>query len=587
MEKQPSKVDQFLTITNQIIHDNINNENFTVEDLAQKTGISRSMLHRKLKNLTGKSARDLITETRLIRAKELLENDAATASEIAYRVGFKDPSYFNKVFKKHFNVSPGDIRKKDAVDLDHPSFEKSLAVLPLHNLTGHPENSYIVDGIQDALIGELGQIGSLRVISRTSTLRYRNREMLLQDIAHELGVNTIVEGSVLAADDNLRVIIQLIDVFPKERHILANEYNDEMHNILAVQTKAVKDIAQNIRIKLSKDEEQLITKTRTINPETYKDYMRGLYYFNQGTLESYETGISYMQEAIKRDPGDPFAYGGLALGYAILGHGMIYSKEAFRTAEVAANKALKIDPTLDEAYTALALLNLYNFWKWPEAQEAFENALTRNPNNEIAHAHYAWYHVLFANKEKSLYHARMATILEPLSASYHSWLGWLYVYFKEFKQAEISARKALELLENHPFGNVVLGWTYLQKKQYKKAIETHEKLPKNHSFYKTVLANTYFQAANKEKVLALYNEVEEESKKHWVNPFDRSMLAGMAGYTDQAFELINEACDNKYYPTNHIDVIIPYVEFLRDDPRYNKLFEKMNLPFNRSLYTAQ
>jgi TolB-like protein len=586
MGKKSSTVDQFLKITNQIIHDNIDNENFSVEDLAQKTGISRSMLHRKLKNLTGKSARDFITEIRIIRAKELLENDAATASEIAYRVGFKDPSYFNKVFKKHFNVSPGDIRKKVVFDLQ-PSFEKSLAVLPLHNLTGEPENNYIVDGIQDALIGELGQIKSLRVISRTSTLSYRNREMLLQDIARELGVNTIVEGSVLAADNNLRVIIQLIDVFPKERHILANEYQDEMHNILAIQTEAVKDIAQNIRIKLSKDEEQRITKTRTINPETYKDYMRGLYYFNQGTLESFETGINYMQKAIKRDPGDPFAYGGLALGYAILGHGMIYSKEAFRTAEVAANKALKIDPTLDEAYTALALLNLYNFWKWPEAQEAFENALSRNPNNEIAHAHYAWYHVLFGDKEKSLYHARMATILEPLSACYHSWLGWLCVYFREFEQAEIAARKSLELLENHPFGNVVLGWTYLQKKQYREAIVTHEKLPKDHSFYKVILAYTYFKAEIKNKLLALYEEVEEESKKHWVNPFDRSMLAGMAGYTDQAFELINEAYDNKYYPTNHIDVIIPYVEFLRDDPRYNKLFKRMNLPFNRSLYTAR
>ena len=294
-----------------------------------------------------------------------------------------------------------------------------------------------------------------------------------------------------------------------------------------------------------------------------------------------------MHKAIERDPGDPFAYGGLALGYAILGHGMIYSKEAFRTAEAAANKALKIDPALDEAYTALALLNLYNFWKWPEAQEAFESALARNPNNEIAHAHYAWYHVLFGDKEKSLYHAKTSTVIEPLSASYHSWLGWLYVYFREFDQAEISARRALELLENHPFGNVVLGWTYLQKKQYQQAIETHEKLPKDHSFYKVILAYTYFQAGNTDKVLALYNEVEEESKKHWVNPFDRSMLAGMLRYTDQAFELINEACDHKYYPTNHIDVIIPFVEFLRDDPRYNKLFKRMNLPFNRSLYTAR
>ncbi len=632
MEQQPSMNDQFLRIINRIIQDNLDNENFSVEDLAHQAGLSRSMLHRKLKKFTGKSASDLITETRLVKAKELLENNVATASEIAYRVGFNDPSYFNKVFKKHFNISPGDVRKKAVIDQDllsekqppdvsgtskskayklllvmasvlvivcvifggiyyffgvkKPS-EKSLAVLPIHNLTGQPENEYFVDGMHDALIGELGQIKSLRVISRTSTLRYRNSEMLLKDIAGELGVNIIVEGSVFCSGDSLCFLIQLIDVFPKERHILANEYRDGMHNVLTVQSSAVKDIAQNIRIRLSKDEEQRITKTRKVDPDTYKDYLRGLYYFNQGTLESFETGISYMQKAIKRDPGEPLAHAGLALGYALMGHGMITSQEVFRSAEAAANKALKIDPTLDEAYIALAMLNTYNFWNWPLAKEAFENALARNPNNEIAHAHYAWYHVLFGDKDKSLYHARMATILEPLSPSYYSWLGWLCVYFREFEQAETAARKALELMENHPYGNVVLGWTYLHKKQYQKAIETHEKLPMIHSHLKVILAYTYFITGNRDKVLALYNEVEEESKHHWVNPFDRGLLAGMLGDEDQAFELINEACEHHYYPTNHINVFLPNAEFLIDDPRYAELFQRMNLPYNRVLIAQE
>jgi AraC-like DNA-binding protein/TolB-like protein/Tfp pilus assembly protein PilF len=632
MEKQPSMDEQFLKITSQIIENNIDKENFSVEDLAQKVGLSRSMLHRKLIKLTGKSASDLITEKRLIKAKELLENDVATTSEIAYKVGFSDPSYFNKVFKKYYKVSPGDVRKKGAPDLvdslkspqprilglpkskasqiilkaaiilliliiagggiyylinTKKTSEMSLAVLPIHNLTGQPENAYFVDGMHDALIGELGQIKSLRVISRTSTLRYRNSEMLLKDIASELGVNIIVEGSVFCSGDSLCFMIQLIDVFPKERHILANEYRDGIQNVLTVQSAAVKDIAQNIRIKLSKDEEQRITKTRKVDPETYKDYLRGLYYFNQGTFESFETGISYMQKAIKRDPGEPLAHAGLALGYALMGHGYIESPEAFRTAEAAANKALKIDPTLDEAFMALAMLNLYNFWNWPKAQEAFENALARNPNNEIAHAHYAWYHVLFNDKEKSLYHARMATILEPLSPSYYSWLGWLCVYFKEFEQAEIAARKTLELMENHPYGNIVLGYVYLNKKQYQKAIETHKKLPLNFSILKVVLAYTYVQAGEIDKAIALRNEVEEESKHHWVNPFDRGLLAGMLGYKDQAFELLNEACEHHYYPTNHINVFLPNAEFLKGDPRYSELFQKMNLPYKETILASK
>ncbi|UCH14823.1 MAG: helix-turn-helix domain-containing protein, partial [Bacteroidales bacterium] len=378
MQQRPLTDDQFLELINQIIEENIDNSNFSVENLAQDVGLSQSMLHRKLIKLTNKPAGDHITEIRLARAKELLEDGADTASSVAYRVGFKDPSYFNKVFKKRYNISPGNVRKSIIDKLIHlptnrkskiinfsklKSYnyklllkvliiiliiiiaggeiyyflrvirkpKKSVAVLPLRNLTGHPENNYFVEGMHDALIGELSKIELLRVISRTSTLHYLNSDKSMTDIANELGVNTIVEGSVMAAQDSLRILIQLIDVFPKERHILANEYYDDMHNVLSIQAKAAKDIAQKIRIKLSKHEEQLLTKYRKVDPETYKAYLRGMYYLNQGTAESFETGINYMYKAIERDPADPFAYAGLALGYAIKGHGMIAPERSFRS----------------------------------------------------------------------------------------------------------------------------------------------------------------------------------------------------------------------------------------------------------------
>jgi TolB-like protein/AraC-like DNA-binding protein len=633
MEKQPSTEDQFLVLINQIIEDNSDNQNFSVEDLAQKVGLSQSMLHRKIIKLTNKTASDLITETRLAKAKELLENGADTASSVAYRVGFKDPSYFNKVFKKRYNISPGNVRKSLADKLTHlpkdkkskiislsklKSYnyklflkalviiliiiialgetyyyfrvikqpEKSIAVLPLRNLTGQPENNYFVDGMHDALIGELSKIELLRVISRTSTVHYLNSDKSLTDIANELGVNTIVEGSVLAAEDSLRILIQLIDVFPKERHILTNEYYDDMHNVLSIQTKAAKDIAQKIRIRLSKHEEQLLTKSRKVNPETYKAYLRGMYYLNQGTAESFEEGINCMYEAIERDPADPFVYAGLALGYAIKGHGMIAPARSFRSAEVAARKALNIDPALDEAYTALALLYLNQFWDWPKARKAFENAILHNPNNEIAHAHYAFYHALNGDKEKALYHSETAVAIEPFSASYHSWLAWLYYYYGDYEKAEFYARKSLELKEDIPYGNLVLVWIYLKKKQYQQAIDLHKKLPEYGEYYKMLIGYTYVQTGNREKALSMWNEWEEYSQKHWVNPFHRGILAGMLGFNDRAFELLNEACDNKYYPTIYID-IFPGVEFIQDDPRYNELLQKMNLPYNKTLLTAK
>jgi TolB-like protein/Tfp pilus assembly protein PilF len=465
------------------------------------------------------------------------------------------------------------------------STEKSIAVLPLHNLTGQAENDYFVDGMHDALIGELGQIGSLRVISRTSTLRYDNSELLLRDIARELGVNTIVEGSVIGAGDSLRILIQLIDVFPKERHLLANEYRDAMQNAIRVQSSAAKDIANKIDVKLSKNEEKRLAKSRSVDPETYKAYLRGMYYLNQGTHESFKKGINFLQEAIARDPGDPYAYAGLALGYSIMGHGQLNSEEAFLSAMSAAKKAIKLDPMNDEAYTALSILNLYSTWDWPQAKEAFENAIAKNPNNEIAHAHFAWYHILFNDMEKSIFHAKKAVMIEPFSASYKAWLALLYYHNKEYDNAEIWAQKALAIKKDVPYGNLTMGLVSLQRKQYQQAIAFHEKLPKNGDNWKMLLGYAYVKAGQREKALQLWNEMEVRSKDHWVNPCHRGQMAAYLGFTDQAFELLNDAIESKSYPITYIN-LYSCTEDIRNDARYDKLLQKMNLPYRRLLLTS-
>jgi pentatricopeptide repeat protein len=630
MDNQSSMDDQFLKKIHQYIEGNLDNEHFSVEDLAQHVGLSRSMLHRKLIKLTGNSATDLITEKRLTKAKELLENNVATVSEIAYRVGFNSPSYFNKVFRKHFNLSPGDVRKSAAVNPNQQSVgeekekqvsprplfhkpgrkiliilsaiiaagigiyavfviarpsEKSIAVLPLHNLTGHTGNDYFVDGMHDELIGELGQIGKLRVISRTSTLRYRDSQLLLKDIAHELGVNTIVEGSIIGAGDSLRILIQLIDVFPKERHIFAHEYRDGMHNVLTVQSSAVKDIAQKINVKLSKSEAQRLAKTRKVDPETYKAYLRGMYYLNQGTEESFEKGISFLQDAIKRDPGDPFAYAGLAVGYAMVGHGQLNSEEAFLQAMSSAKKAIKLDPTIDEAYTALSMLYLYDVWDWSLTEEAFENAIANNPSNEVANAHFAWYHVLFGDMEKSIDYAKKAVMIEPFSASYSSWLALLYWYNNEDDNAAHWANRTLELKEDHPYGNLTLSWIYMQKKEYKPALEYIDRLPEDDDYWKMLRGYVYVKAGQPDKAVKYWNEMVERKKSERVNTCYMGIMAAYLGYTDKAFELLNDAVKKKYYPITYIN-FYPGTESIQNDPRYNVLLQKMNLPTKKVLITS-
>lgn len=626
MNKQGSEVERITSSIHQIIEENLDNEKFSVEDLAQQVGLSRSTLHRHLLKTIGKSASDLINEKRLSKAKELLEQNA-TVSEAAFKVGFSDPSYFTKVFKKYYKTSPGELKKsklardefEESAKQREGSFisrniprmmivllpliilaggliylvvndgfqvKKSIAVLPLDNLTGNPENSYFVDGLQDALIGELGRLSTIRVISRTSTLRYRNSEMLLADIADELDVNTIVEGSVQCLGDSICFIVQVIDVFPKERHLLAHEYYDGMDDVLNVQKTVVRDIAQRINVKLTREEEEIFNQERKVNPETYADYLRGMYDFSQGTLDTYLSGIDHMRNAIKRDPGDPLGHAGLALGYALIGHGVREMPEAFVLAEVAANKALKLDPSLDEANIAIGMLNLFNLWDWTKAEQAFERALASNPNNELAHANYAWYHVLFDDKERTLYHAKMATVLDPVSPMYYSWYAYLCVFMDEYELAEEAARKCLELMENNPFANVVMGWVHMHRNDLAKAVETHEKLPIAYPYFKVALAYTYLKAGERDKAIALRNELEEAAKSQWINPLDRGMISGMLGFTDEAFELIAEACEHHYYPSNHMRIYLPGLEFINEDSRYRELFRQMNLPFEETILAA-
>jgi AraC-like DNA-binding protein/TolB-like protein/Tfp pilus assembly protein PilF len=613
---------QFITLIARIIDENLNEESYSVEALARDAGLSRSMLHRKLKSLTGMSAGDFITEIRLRKAKTLLESDAATISEIAYKVGFADPSYFTKVFKKRYNMLPGDIRKNIIAGTYKPKKEealpglgevrtrktrtlqytiiafllvtisitgiyyifgidkpvdRSIAVLPLQNLTGDPENAFLIDGMQDALIGELGRIESLRVISRTSTLRYRNTDKLMNTIGKELGVNTIVEGSVMEASDSMKLLVQVIDVGSKEGHLMVGEYQEDIKDVLSMQKSAVKDIARKIGVKLSDKVEQRLEKTRTVNPETYKLYLKGMYYINHGSPESFEEGIRYMLKAIDTDPGDPLAYAGLALGYAIKGHGMVAPESSFRSAYAAAEKALQIDPTLDEAYTALALINSYYKWDWSKISEDFEKALAHNPNNSVAHAHFAYINALLNNKEKAYYHAEMAIELEPYSAAYFTYYAWTLYYYGNFKEAEKYARKALELEEDIPYGNLVLGWTYIKKKQFNKALELHKKLPDYADYSKMLIGYTYIQAGKKEQAMELLARMETDAGEKFVNPVFRGLLAGMLGDKDRAFELLNEACDQKMYPIIFIK-LYPGIEYIKDDPRYAELLQKMNLP---------
>ncbi len=578
MKRRQFSDSEFVDRLNQIIEANLKDENFGVSELAREIGTSRTNLYQKVKSIRHMSVSRFISEVRLKKAMELLKQTSQNVSEVAYEVGFGSPTYFIKCFHDYYGFPPGEVKHENREETEKaeqliekpepilqkrrirkpfiiPVFilvilisfsvfltkylssrngktEKSIAVLPLHNLTGNPDNDYFADGLQDAIIGELGQISSLRVISRTSTLRFRDSGLMLKDIANQLGVGMIMEASLIGASDSIHVLVQVIDVFPKERHILAKEYNDVMKNALSVQSIVVKDIAQTTRVKLTNSEEEKLDQVRTVNPETYKAYLRGMYYVQQGSKDEYAKGIGYLQEAIKKDPGDPLAYAGLALCYATKGHGVLDPDESFRRAMNAAQKAIKLDPNSDEAFTALSLLYMDVEWNWKKARESFEQALAVNPNNSIAHANYAWYYVLFNDIDKAVYHGEQAVKNDPLSSSYQAWLALLYRNQGQEDKAIATAKHALELNKKQGYPWVLLSDVALEHKQFDQAIDYAEHLPKGF-YWDLTRGYTYLKAGQRDKAVAFWDQYKNKPN---INPCLLGMMAAYLGYTDKAFD---------------------------------------------------
>jgi len=256
----------------------------------------------------------------------------------------------------------------------------SIAVLPLSNLTGDPDQEYFVDGMHEALTAVLAQISALRVTSRTSTSVYKNVARLLPEIGRELAVAHIIEGSVFLSDDQVRITVQLIDAQTDE-HLWAENYERNFKDVLSLQSEVAMAIAERIRVKLTPGEKLRLARTGQVDPETYRAYLRGVYYLNQFTPEGFAKGLAYLHEAVDKDPGDPLAYAALARGYSLIGHGANPPPDAWARAKESAIKATLLDDELPEAHTALAEIKLYYDWDWTAAEESFKRDRRRGKSH--------------------------------------------------------------------------------------------------------------------------------------------------------------------------------------------------------------
>jgi TolB-like protein/tRNA A-37 threonylcarbamoyl transferase component Bud32 len=291
----------------------------------------------------------------------------------------------------------------------------SIAVLPFVNVSGDPNAEYLCDGIPESLINSLTQLPNLRVVPRNMTFRYKGKEVDAQKIGKDLNVRSILMGRIFQRGDSLNVQTELVDVL-KVSQLWGAQYNRKLADILTVQEEITKEISDKLRLRLTGEEQKLLTKRSTENTEAYQLYLKGRYCWNQKTEEAYKRGIQYFNQATERDPGFALAYVGLADCYNSLGTlGYLAPRDAYPKAKAAAIKALKLDENLAEAYNSLAVVAFRYDWNWQEAEREFKRAIELNPNYALAHLFYGMYLDCMGRFEEGLLECNRARELEPLS----------------------------------------------------------------------------------------------------------------------------------------------------------------------------
>jgi TolB-like protein/Flp pilus assembly protein TadD len=350
----------------------------------------------------------------------------------------------------------------------------SIAVLPLLNLSGDPAQEYVADGMTDELIGSLAQISSLRVISRTSAMQYKGSRKPLPQIAKELGVDAVVEGSLTRSDTEVRITAQLIEA-KTDRHLWSQDYRREAHDMMTIESEVAKAITSEIRLKLSSREESRLRRQTGVAPEVWEAYLKGRYFWNRRTESDLRKSIVYYQEAVTKAPGYAAAWAGLADSWLLLGETWERpNSRAFAEAEHAADRALALDSQLGEAHASRAALQS-NRGRWESAEAEFRRALELTPGYATGRQWYAEGLAAHGRTDEALAEIRRARELDPLSLTVNVQVGYILFLARRYDEAIVQLRAASEMDPYFWMAHAVLGHAYQQKRMYKEATQELQK----------------------------------------------------------------------------------------------------------------
>ena len=463
---------------------------------------------------------------------------------------------------------------------NRPPDIRSLAVLPLESLSGDASQDYFADGMTDELITDLGQISALRVISRTSVMAYKRARKPLPQIARELSVDAVVEGTVLRSGDQVRITAQLIEA-SADQQLWSQSYEGELRDTLALQNKVAKAIADQIRINLSPREQAALRTVRVVNPEAYESYLKGRYFWNKRTADSLKAARAYFDQAIEEDPKYAGAYSGLADTYALLGdwqYAVMTPKEALPKAKAAAIKALQLDNALGEAHNSLAFCLDGFDWDFDSAGKEFRRAIELNPGYATAHHWYAWHLSLLGRYDDAIVEMRKAKNSDPLSLIISSDLAELLVLAHSYDESIAESQKTIEMDPNFAFAHNQLGQAYLQKQMNVEAIAEIEKAVQLSSGSPTCIANlarAYVASGRKSEAIKLLNDLKQGSNRTDSHASEIAVVYAALGDKDQAMNWLEKGYEERFNPGV---LLRPGFDPLRSDVRFKDLLRRVGFP---------
>jgi TolB-like protein len=512
----------------------------------------------------------------IARIRETLGDSAETPRyiETLPRRGYR---FIERVDEAKPEASLPPLRRSRKVDVRGI---QAIAVLPLEDLSGDPGHEYFADGMTEALITSLAKIKALRVISRTSAMQYKGARKSLPQIARELSVDAVIEGSVLRSGERVRIAAQLIHA-TSDQHLWAESYERDFRDILSLQSEIARQVADEVRIVLTPEERARLGSAQPVNPEAHELYLKARYYWNKRTEASVKKALSYFHRAIDNDPTYAQGYAGLADCYNILGYyNALPPIEAYPKGKAAALKALELDNFLAGPHATLGVVKRDFEWDWPGAEEEFQRAIELNPGCVEAYHWRGTLLCMLGRHSEALHEKKRALAMDPLSVVIRTDLARMFYFSRDYDQSLEQYRAALDMDPNFGSAHLWLAQAYEQKGLFEQAIsefKTGVRLSSDSTFALAKLGHCYAMAGRRAEAQAVLNQLSASSSERYVSPYDVAMVHIGLQENDEAFTWLQRAFEQRSLWLGYLNVE-PQLDPLRSDQRFQDLLRRIGLP---------